>query len=63
MYSREAMLRSIAPHLAIASVIIAVGATLYGAGDVPAWTAYLALTLAMLVAGVGVVRWEERHHR
>jgi len=55
------MLRSLAPHVAVALAVILAGAVIYNAGA-DAWIAYLVGVVALLVIGAGYLRWEQRQH-
>lgn len=57
------MWRALAPYLAACVLIMGGAAVAYSRGA-PAWVAYAALLLAMVVLLPGAARWEERqHHR
>lgn len=61
MYSLSRMLRALAPHLAVATLIVIGAATAYVLGA-PAWIVYAAILLAVLAVLPGYNRWDDHHH-
>jgi hypothetical protein len=57
-----AMLRAVAPYVAVALMICAVGGIAYGSGLIGVLGAYGVILLAGVVGLVGYVRWDDRHH-
>jgi hypothetical protein len=55
------MLRTLAPYLAVATLIAVAAATAYALGA-PAWIAYAAILLAVLAVLPGYNRWDQHHH-
>jgi hypothetical protein len=62
MYSREAMLRAVAPYVIVAVLIGAAAGAAYGVGLIGVVGSYGVMLLAGLVGLVGYVRWDDRHH-
>ena len=58
------MLRYLAPYLAVGMIIAIASAVAYSTGTVDAGGVYGLTWVAMIVMGIGAVRWEERNsHR
>jgi hypothetical protein len=55
------MLRALAPHLLIATLIPMGGGLAYGLGG-PAWLVYAALIVGAVAMLPGYTRWDERQH-
>ena len=56
------MIRFLAPYVVVAAVIDIAAAALYGAGSINAAALYGVMFVAIVVAGAGYVRWDERQH-
>ena len=59
---RVTMVRFLLPYLIPAFAIIVVGAALYASEATGVLGAYATGVAALLVSGVGYVRWDERQH-
>ena len=55
--------KAFAGYLVAAALVASAGGGLYGAGVVSAPALYGFVFLAIAIAGVGFLRWEERDHR
>jgi uncharacterized membrane protein YdbT with pleckstrin-like domain len=55
------MLRTLAPYLTLAVLIVAAAAIAYALGA-PAWVAYAAIILAVVAVLPGYNRWDQHHH-
>jgi hypothetical protein len=56
------MVRFLLPYLIVALVVLVAGAALYANEATGVLGAYATGLAAILVAGVGYARWEERQH-
>lgn len=56
------MVRFLLPYLIAACAVIVVGAALYASEATGVLGAYATGAAALLVSGVGYVRWDERRH-
>jgi len=63
MYSKKiSMLRFMTPYLLVYAVLTAAAGVGYGAGSLSVAATYGVACIALLVAGAGYARWDERQH-
>jgi hypothetical protein len=55
------MLRTLAPYLALATLIAGAAVIAYALGA-PAWIVYAAILVAVLAVLPGYNRWDQHHH-
>jgi hypothetical protein len=56
------MLRFVAPYFLFAAVVSIAGGAAYGAGSITVPVLYGFMFAAIVVAGLGYARWDERRH-
>jgi hypothetical protein len=55
------MWRALVPYLIVASIVVIAAGIAYADGA-PAWVAYAAIVVAMLIVVPGYDRWDRRQH-
>jgi hypothetical protein len=57
-----AMLRAVDPYVVVGMIIPGAGGIAYGSGLIGVLGTYGVMLVAILVGGVGYIRWDEREH-